>query len=592
MGGAGGMPRCDAGTTATLIVFFLIGLFAGGRLRGGAVETIALTAAVDDGTPRAPSAPPAAAGQGAAGARDAPGPVVAARVPASVLGGDVPIEPKFSFVTAGATPAPRGTGGAGVDDDGGAPAGNRFAGLEKELEVLPLPRGVLPHEPAPPTTTAQVLANASLQPVLPTVFVPCCAKTGTTFLWGCTSQAFRPNFVCGSNKASEWTRQHCADRRYVLPGYRISPSGCRAERKEFFFWGGGKGEDGMHFRHRGVRWLTGMPTPLYYWQRNARACHAPSDVHRLCYDDLPADIAFENIRRARNQIEMVPADGRIHPACRKLRLKSRPPALGDPPGRLPAERIQLEVECALPWLNPRAYPGAVNMDFTPNHMSDPLTPLRLWDHLPRPRELKFVVTLRNPLKRAYSEWSMFVKWNWERVKHFGQRLDLEVAKLRACNGTIFRNPSLILTLPHKAFSAYHAKCFTGQAMEYVRNSMYIIGFRNMMRLFHADQFLVIWTEVRALRASAARVRLAAPEPHALRLDMRALRLCPQDMQVVSAADLLKAFADFTGLTFNPAVLDDRVTMSRCRTSKNGRGPNHQSFDKGMVCARPAPCAQR
>lgn len=531
------MVKCDVGTTSTLVIFFFVGLFAGGRLRGGGVETITLTAAVEDGSAPAPSSPPSAA-NGTTTERVAPlvGTALRDRIGNGyVRDGQRLITPSISLASRTANrvgSSSSGTGNVGgdergSDEDEGAPAGNRFAGLERYLEKLPLPLDELPREPfVPPTTLAHVMSNVSLQPVLPEVFVPCCAKTGTTFLWGCTSTAFRPSFVCGSNKAADWSVEKCGQKRYVLPGFRVQPTGCRVERKEFFFWGGGKGEDAVHFKNKGLRWLTGMPTPLYYWQRNARACHSQAEVSKLCYENLPDDIPWERVKRPVNMVEIVPPGGRIHPACKKLRLKNRlqPAFRAGGAYSTPASRIQLEVECALPWVDRRVHSGAVNMDFTPNHMADSKTPARLWFHSPAPRQLKFVVTLRNPLKRAYSEWSMFVKWGWERVLNFGQKLDIEVAQLKKCNQTVFDNPSLILTLPHAQFTEYHARCFSGQAMEYVRNSMYIIGFRNMMRVFDASQFLVIWSEVGAtprlpallLWPRAFRTRHGAQSPLCLR----------------------------------------------------------------------------
>lgn len=373
--------------------------------------------------------------------------------------------------------------------------------------------------------------------------MPCCAKTGTTFLWGCTAAAFAPTQVCGSPRSEQWGARACGEKRYVLPGYRVIESGCRIVRKEYFFWGGGKNEDGRHFSRRGLLWYAGRPAPLATWEPSHRTCFPPSAVERMCYDELP-DVDYSRIERRRNRIEVVPADGRIHPACTKLRLRGHPLGTYTPPFRL-----SLELESALPWLDRRAHPGARSMDFTPNHMFDPVTPIRLWHHMPHPHRLKFVVTLRNPLARAYSEWSMFVKWNWERVHDFGARLELELAGLRACNASVFEAPALLLTLPHAQFSAYHAKCFSGQAMEYVRNSMYIVGFRNFMRVFDASQFLVIWSE---------------------------------DMMVVPPAALLAEFAAFTGLTLSPRALGSFAVQAKCRTAHDAAGrKNHQSFAKGM-----------
>jgi hypothetical protein len=263
----------------------------------------------------------------------------------------------------------------------------------------------------------------------------------------------------------------------------------------------------------------------------------------MCFNDLP-DIDYAQIVRKRNRVEVVPPDNRIHPACIQRRLRGRP--IGT---FMPQFRLALEFESALPWLDRREHPGARSMDFTPNHMFDPVTPIRLWHNMPQPQRLKFIVTLRNPLTRAYSEWSMFVKWQWEKVTNFGAKLDIELAALRKCNATVFQTPSLLLTLPHEQFSAYHARCFSGQAMEYVRNSMYIIGFRNFMRVFDASQFLVIWSE---------------------------------DMMVVPPETLLEEFAAFTGLTLTPQALENPVVQRKCRTVHDAQGrKNHQSFAEGM-----------
>jgi hypothetical protein len=501
-GGLAGMAKLDLGTAATLVGFFLIGLFAGGQLRGNQMETVTMTAAIAEDVSRAPGEPPTTAAGAAkpAGALSTEERRDAVSAPAQrERGAD---EPKLSLATSG-------TGGAAKGDDDSAPAGNRYAGLESSLEKLPLPREALPHDQPVPNSIAQLLRNESSQPVLPEVFMPCCAKTGTTFLWGCTTLAFRPSIVCGSNDARKWTNAQCGDKRYVLPGGRVLPSGCRFDRKEYFFWGGGKGDDKKHIHRRGMYWYAGMPTPLYYWQRNARACFKRADVEKLCYENLP-DVDYSMIERPKSKVEIVPEDGRIHPACRKLKLRGlqrlRP---GRPAGEEPPPRIQLEVESYLPWVDRRRYPGAVSMDFTPNHMNDPMAPIRLWDHMPHPERLRFVVSLRNPLKRAYSEWSMFIKWNWERVTNFGEKLRMELDALRKCNSSVYDEPSLILTLPHTDFSEYHAKCITGSAMEYVRNSMYVVGFRNWMRVFKAEQILVIYSEVRPSAAAAAAPRCRA-----------------------------------------------------------------------------------
>ncbi|KAJ1623173.1 hypothetical protein T492DRAFT_884011 [Pavlovales sp. CCMP2436] len=165
------------------------------------LETFALTAVIPDA-----AIPDAAAAAGVAPAP--PG------SPGQELAG-TSLSPDKSHAVA---PAKKPAASAAGDDDS-VPGGNRFAALAAHLPKLPLPRDVLPREREPPTTMAHVTANASSEPLLPEIF------------------------VCGSNKASEWDKANCGSKRYVLPGFRITPGGCRAERKEYFFWGGGKGED-------------------------------------------------------------------------------------------------------------------------------------------------------------------------------------------------------------------------------------------------------------------------------------------------------------------------------------------------------------
>lgn len=497
------MARIDPATVVTLVFFFIVGLLAGGQLRGDVWPTQAAPVLLDGTDATAPAAGPRPFDRPAGVSVDASASSAAPATPATPA---TPRTVAYQAPSPRAAPARAAYANASIVPKTGvgankAPYINPFRLLVPQLEQLPLERSLLPREPDPPTTLQHIMSNASSTPLLPEVFVPCCAKTGTTFLWECTSKIFDPSLVCGANKVDAWTPAKCHNRKYVLKGYRIVPGGCRAERKEYFFWGGGKGEDAIHFPHKGMRWYAGMPTPLYYWQRNARMCHKPSDVERLCYQDLPEDIPFSQIKRPKNRVEQVPEGGRIHPACKRLKF-SRPQS--PKPGERVVKHDDLMVECAVPWVDKRTHPNAVNMDFTPNHLFDPITPTRLYDNMPDPTRLKFVVTLRNPVKRAYSEWSMFVKWNWERTRDFGKRIQMEIAQLRRCNATIFDKPSLVFTLPHDQFSAYHKKCFTGQAMEYVRNGMYINGFRNFMRLFDASQFLIIWSEVSIAARARAR----------------------------------------------------------------------------------------
>ena len=107
---------------------------------------------------------------------------------------------------------------------------------------------------APVNGPAHVLASrlpaGATHPVLPSLLVPCCAHSGTTFLWRCMRYAFHPERVCGSVSSkrgdprlawtsSEWTASSCAGKKYFLPGLAGNIQGHWDYRKEWFFYGGG-----------------------------------------------------------------------------------------------------------------------------------------------------------------------------------------------------------------------------------------------------------------------------------------------------------------------------------------------------------------
>ena len=107
---------------------------------------------------------------------------------------------------------------------------------------------------APVNGPAHVLAShlpaGATHTVLPSLLVPCCAHSGTTFLWRCMRYAFHPERVCGSVSSkrgdprlawtsSEWTASSCAGKKYFLPGLAGNIQGHWDYRKEWFFYGGG-----------------------------------------------------------------------------------------------------------------------------------------------------------------------------------------------------------------------------------------------------------------------------------------------------------------------------------------------------------------
>ena len=116
------------------------------------------------------------------------------------------------------------------------------------------------------------LAPGTKVPLLPSLLVPCCPHSGTTFLWRCMRHAFHPERVCArlSGKpgnphlaltADKWDAASCGDRQYFLPGLAGNIQGMWDYRKEWFFYGGGaagytKGWDNYN----------GVELPLCYWE--------------------------------------------------------------------------------------------------------------------------------------------------------------------------------------------------------------------------------------------------------------------------------------------------------------------------------------
>ena len=102
----------------------------------------------------------------------------------------------------------------------------------------------------PAHVLASRLPAGTTLPILPSLLVPCCAHSGTTFLWRCMRYAFHPERVCASVSrqrgnprlaytSSEWTASSCADKKYFLPGLAGNIQGHWDYRKEWFFYGGG-----------------------------------------------------------------------------------------------------------------------------------------------------------------------------------------------------------------------------------------------------------------------------------------------------------------------------------------------------------------
>ena len=79
------------------------------------------------------------------------------------------------------------------------------------------------------------------------------------------------------------------------------------------------------------------------------------------------------------------------------------------------------------------------VDFTPNYLCDPDAMRRIHSSTTEPRRLRFIVVMRDPVMRAFSEWSMFaLGWNWDHVKNFTESMRVRNQMTR-CWGTPTRH---------------------------------------------------------------------------------------------------------------------------------------------------------
>ena len=58
------------------------------------------------------------------------------------------------------------------------------------------------------------------------------------------------------------------------------------------------------------------------------------------------------------------------------------------------------------------------------------------------------VLMRDPIMRAYSEWSMFcLHWHWDHIQQLDVRFRAKMKFFIQCNATLYGDPSLIRKLP-------------------------------------------------------------------------------------------------------------------------------------------------
>ena len=112
----------------------------------------------------------------------------------------------------------------------------------------------------------------------------------------------------------------------------------------------------------------------------------------------------------------------------------------------------------------------------PNYIFHPLAPKRIFDKYPNN---KFIIILRNPVDRAYSDYNMKIKMNMESLS-FEDALKAEKRRLEG-------EKEKILT-EEKYFS------YNQTAYSYLNRGIYIDQIKIWMNLFPKEQFLILRTE--------------------------------------------------------------------------------------------------
>jgi hypothetical protein len=151
------------------------------------------------------------------------------------------------------------------------------------------------------------------------------------------------------------------------------------------------------------------------------------------------------------------------------------------------------VHSLLPWAKKDELNVSV-VDFTPNYICDADAMRRLHEGAAGQRgRLRFIVVMRDPIMRAFSEWAMFsLGWNWDPVKNFSASMAFKIRDLKQCNETLFNRPDLLRHLPTEEVAQYMRSCFRyGAATMYPTTSMYSVCMLHALRYFRRDQFLVL-----------------------------------------------------------------------------------------------------
>jgi len=161
-----------------------------------------------------------------------------------------------------------------------------------------------------------------------------------------------------------------------------------------------------------------------------------------------------------------------------------------------------------PWVSSRELNLSL-VDFTPNYLCDAKAMQRIHFSSLDPSRPRFIVVMRDPVMRAFSEWSMFaLAWNWDAERNFTSAMEGKLSALRRCNETLFDQPLLLETLPTEELAEYVQSCYRqGRAMMYPQLSMYAPCILHALRYFRREQFLFLRYEDLMKMSAEAIVRL-------------------------------------------------------------------------------------
>jgi len=401
--------------------------------------------------------------------------------------------------------------------------------------------------------------------VLPTLFVPCCPKAGTTFINECVSAAFHPKAVCRSEDPAAWAGEQCAGKSFALGGARSSLVGMFHEAKEVFYFNKDVNKKKLGAA-RDLAILAGPPLPLCTWfMRKFGAPPPPSSNNGGRVGQREYWNAMSARPRVACNLSGTPPpkgtpylDGNSYlpegtwPGCRLAQL--------DPGARGRSDfKDGVQFKVAFPMAAELPAGRAMTYDMTPNYLcsSHALAFMKERYGPELAAKARFIVMLRDPVARAYSEFSMFRTWGWEKVASFSECVSTEIQMLRKClrNDTLLLHPSALLQMPPAKVISDVMCCGSGDARQYVRNSMYETCIAGAYAHFRREQFMFIFAE---------------------------------DLREMPGAALMLKIEAFTGLTLlrDTSGAPSSTFSSRCDTgTRSGGGralPNHQT--KGKIPA--------